>query len=58
VDNEELDTVGRDGGMVGVDVVDGDGRLTGRDGGAEDGERESRFIVGVGVVDLGVQNKV
>jgi hypothetical protein len=46
--------VGRDGGMVGVGVVDGDGRLTGRNGGAADGERESRSMVGVGVVDLGV----
>ena len=54
MDNEELDTVGRDGGMVVVGVVDGDGRLTGRAGGADDGERESRSMVGVGVVDLGV----
>ena len=35
-------------------VVDGDGRLTGRGGGAEEGERELRSMVGVGVVDLGV----
>jgi len=46
--------VGNDGGMVGVGVVDGDGRLTGRGGGADDGESESRSMVGVGVVDLGV----
>jgi len=54
VDKDELDTVGRDGGIVGVGVVEGDGRLTGRAGGAADGERESRSMVGVGVVDLGV----
>lgn len=46
--------MGRDGGIVGVGVVDGDGRLTGRGGGAEFGDRLSRSIVGVGVVDLGV----
>lgn len=58
VDNEELEMVGRDG-IVGVGVVDGDGRLTGRGGAdaadvAAAGERESRSIRSVGVVDVGV----
>jgi len=58
VDNEELEMVGKDG-IVGVGVVEGDGRLTGRGGAAAvdvavTGERESRSIRGVGVVDVGV----
>jgi hypothetical protein len=46
--------VGNDGGIVGVGVVEGDGRRTGLGGGADDGDNESRSIVGVGVVDVGV----
>lgn len=58
VDNEEFDMVGKDG-MVGVGVVEGDGRLTGRGGAvavpvADVGESESRSTAGVGVDDVGV----